>query len=111
MLFFIDCAGFSFKEGGRSLTENLSSHRIAFRLNNGAIERRLSTGSWNAITSPDVIVNKLVFVTTGSGRYSIASDIVSPTVTIYIKGTAGVGDESLSTFDLQTTVVQQLLDL
>jgi prepilin-type N-terminal cleavage/methylation domain-containing protein len=99
--------GFSFNEGGDSLTKNESSNRIAFRMNNDSIERRLGDGDWEAITSPDVHVHILRFVTTGATR----GDVNSPTLTLYVRGTAGVDDEAQSDFNIETTVVQQLLDI
>lgn len=100
-------AGFSFNEGGKSLTKNATSRRIAFRLNSGELERRLGNGSWEAVTSPDIIITDLHFYTSGTTR----SDSLSPSVTIYIKGLAGEDDGSQGEFDVQTTVVQQVLDI
>jgi prepilin-type N-terminal cleavage/methylation domain-containing protein len=107
----------SFNEGGRSLTDNASSRRIAIRLNNGTIERRLGNGDgdgnaneaedWSALTSPDIVVTNMSFYVTGATR----GDNKSPTATIYIEGIAGVEDGSEGRFHVQTTVVQQLLDI
>lgn len=109
---------FSFNEGGQSLTENTpnDSRRISFRLNGTTIERRLGNGDgdsnvnetddWQPITSDDVGVNKLLFVTSGATR----RDDESPTVTIDIEGTAG-DDDSQGIFQIQTSVVQQLIDI
>lgn len=99
---------FSFNEGGQSLTRGLTSRRIGFRLNGTMVERRLSDQSWQPVTSSDILVTSLRFVTTGATR----SDAVAPTVTIYMSGTAGdASDDTLTTFDVQTTVVQQSIDL
>lgn len=101
-------AAFSFNEGGQSLTEGMGSRRIGVRLNGSVIERRLgSNGSWAALTSPDTEITQLRFFVSGATR----ADNESPTVTIYIEGIAGVEDGSESTFHVQTTVVQQLLDI
>lgn len=97
----------SFNEGGDSLTKNASSRRIAVRLNNSVIERRLGNGNWTALTSPDITVTQLQFYVTGATR----ADNQSPTVTIYIEGIAGEQDGSEGRFNVQTTVVQQLLDI
>lgn len=99
--------GFSFNEGGTSLTGGASSRRIGFRLNAGAIERRLGNGSWLKVTSPDITITQLRFYSSGTSR----ADTVSPTVTLYLKGTSGVDDGSQGEFNIQTTVVQQLLDI
>jgi prepilin-type N-terminal cleavage/methylation domain-containing protein len=98
---------FSFNEGGKSLTGNASSRRIGIRFNEGVIERRLGNGSWMAMTSPDIKITDLRFYVTGATR----ADYEAPTVTIFVEGTAGETDGTESTFHVQTTVVQQLLDV
>jgi prepilin-type N-terminal cleavage/methylation domain-containing protein len=111
-------AAFSFNEGGKSLTGNTlpDSRRIGIRVNNGVLERRLGYGDgdgiyedvdWSPITSDAVHITDLEFYVTGATR----GDTMSPTVTIYIAGTAGAMDGSEGTFSIQTTVVQQLLDV
>lgn len=109
-----DCSSggpaFSFNEGGVSLTEFTSppSRRIGYRLEDGSIERRLGNGSWAAVTAAEIEITRLRYVVTGSTR----GDSVSPTVTVYVAGTAGeANDDSLAGFNIQTTVVQQLLDI
>ena len=106
-----DCAAgknaFTFNEGGVSLTEFTSSHRIGYRLHNAAIERRLGNGVWLPITAPEITITTLRFYVTGSTR----SDLESPTVTLYVAGTAGPNDGGQAGFNVQTTVVQQLLDI
>ena len=98
----------SFTEGGESLTQGMGSRRIGLRLNNGAIERRLgSSGSWAPVTSPEVEITALYFYVNGVTR----QDSNSPIVIIYLEGVAGVEDGSESTFHVQATVVQQLLDI
>lgn len=98
---------FSFNEGGESLTSEASSPRIAYRLSGASIERRLGNGGWIAVTSPDIEVTELRFYSSGTTR----GDTESPTVTLYLKGVAGEDDGSQGTFNIQTTVVQQLLDI
>jgi prepilin-type N-terminal cleavage/methylation domain-containing protein len=105
-----DCTnstGISFNESGSSLTSGSGSSRIAFSLNSsGVVMRRLGTGSWGAVTSPDITITTLRFDVTGSTR----GDAESPTVTIYLAGYVGE-DDAQGTFDVQTTVVQQVLDI
>lgn len=109
----------SFNEGGESLTENTpnDSRRIAIRLNEGVLERRLGNGDgdanvdeaadWSPLTSDSVVITDLRFFTTGATR----ADSLSPTVTLYVAGYAGEQDGSEGVFNIQTTVVQQLLDI
>jgi prepilin-type N-terminal cleavage/methylation domain-containing protein len=107
-----DCSSggpaFAFNEGGVSLTEGTGSKRIGYRLQGGVLERRLGTGSWAPVTAPEIKVETLRFTVTGSTR----ADSTSPSVTLYLQGTTGdAEDGSLASFDIQTTVVQQLLDI
>lgn len=106
-----DCSSgataFSFNEGGQSLTKSASSRRVGFRLASGVMERRLGNGDWTAVTSPDINLSELRFVASGTTRL----DGEAPTVTVYLKGIAGAGDDLDAEFDIQTTVVQQLLDI
>ncbi|MCA9361351.1 prepilin-type N-terminal cleavage/methylation domain-containing protein [Candidatus Kaiserbacteria bacterium] len=114
-----DCAAgdtfFAFNEGGNSLTAGKGSSRIAYRLSEidgvGAIERRLGTGSWSRVTAPLVDITDLRFTLTGSARLSVASDVVAPTLTIYITGQSGGAGDLGADFVIQTTVAQLLLDI
>ncbi len=107
-----DCAtgneGLSFNEGGVSLTEFASSRRILYRLSGNAIERRLGDGAWLPVTAPSIKITDLRFHVTGSER----GDAVSPTVSVFVSGSTGDSeDDSKASFNVQTTVVQQLLDI
>lgn len=107
----------AFNEGGQSLTEDASSRRVAFRLQDGELQRRLGNGDgdadaneeedWEAVTSPNINIEVLRFVVTGADK----GEGEAPTATIYIEGVAGIEDGSESEFSIQTTVVQQLLDI
>jgi prepilin-type N-terminal cleavage/methylation domain-containing protein len=105
--------GLVFTETGGSLTGRTGSHRVGFRHfvdtdGRGRIERRLETGLWQPVTAPEVDIETLDFVVTGSVA---GSNRVSPLVTIYIEGAVGTFDNVNARFALQTTVTQQLLDL
>ncbi len=106
-------SAFAFNEGGSSITSMVCSgagcsKRIAYRLNNAAIERRLGEDpDWVPVTSPDVNIEELDFVVTGSER----GDDITPTVTIYLSGWVGTGASTGSEFEIQTTVSQILLDV
>jgi prepilin-type N-terminal cleavage/methylation domain-containing protein len=113
---------FVFNEGGKSLTENTpnNSRRIAYRLNNGAIERRLGNGDgngslgqatdWLAITDANLDITRLDFYVTGSTPMSApGSDVQTPLVTMYIQGR--MRNDPTRVFDIQTSVSQHLLDI
>lgn len=107
----------SFNEGGQSLTENASSRRIALRLSDGELQRRLGDGDgdsntneeedWEPLTSPNVQIDTLKLFVTGTAK----GEGEAPTVTLYIKGNAGAQDGTESEFNIQTTIVQQLFDI
>ncbi len=97
----------AFNEGGQSLTQNASSRRIAYRLNEGRLQRRLGNGTWLNLTAEDVEVESLQFSVEGS---SITDDL-TPIATIYIKGRVGDEETNRDDFDIQTTITQRLLDI
>ena len=107
-------SAFSFNEGDSSVTGSYGSRRIGYRLNstNNSIERRLGDQNfadereWVRVTSPDVTVDDLDFIVTGTSRL----DTITPTVTIYVSGPAGTG-AGRSTFEIETTGAQILLDV
>lgn len=114
-----DCSSgasnFAFTETGGSLTDGKGSARIAYSFNStdNSIERRLgTTGVWQRLTAPEVVVQSFGFIVTDTDSQSASSpNLKSPTVTIFVSGTAGTTDGLDDTFDIQTTVTQQLLDL
>ncbi|QQG38226.1 MAG: type II secretion system protein [Candidatus Kaiserbacteria bacterium] len=61
-----------------------------------------------AITAPSVVIDNMKFYVVGTDR----GDTTQPKVVITIKGTAGVpGTKTETTFSMQATAVQRLLDL
>lgn len=65
-----------------------------------------------AITAPEVSIDSFQFYVVGSDRGCtvVPCDTVQPKVVIVVKGTAGA-DRAKSTFHVQVTAVQRLLDL
>lgn len=61
-----------------------------------------------AVTAPDITIDEMRFYVTGTSR----SDEVQPKVVVTVKGTAGAARvKTRSTFYIQATAVQRLLDL
>lgn len=115
----IDCAtgntSFAYTESDQSLTAGMGSQRIAYKLQGGQILQHLGTGSlgdnkWQPLTSTDVTINQLKFYVTDAAGYS-AGNAYSPTVTIFVAGTVNGAHGTGSTFRLETTVNQIVLDL
>jgi len=96
-----DCAG------GGTLMSFLSSDnlQVTYRSNGGAIEKRVDSGSYIAVTAPEIIIDDLTFYTLGTGT----GNTLQPKVIIKIKSHAGTG-KSQSNFTLQTLVSQRPLD-
>jgi len=119
----LDCpnggAAFSFNEGGQSLTGTTrnNSRRIAYRLFDGKLQRRLGNGDavggvndasdWLSLTSEDVMIERLRFYVEGTQR----GDDNAPIVTIFLSGVVGDDDVNQTAFSIQTTISQRLLDI
>lgn len=104
---------------------NIDSRRITYWLDpdqygtgHGAIVRR--TREWAAghriipVTGRDVMIDDFSVTLTGSADLA-SGDTVQPTANIYIRGRSGAiangATDNTQTFELQTTVVQRLLDI
>jgi prepilin-type N-terminal cleavage/methylation domain-containing protein len=95
--------------------------RITYWLNpnyygpgHGAIMRRIFNGSIVPITGQDVIIDQFRITARGTSPLS-SGDVYQPTATIYIKGRSGFvangATDNTKDFELQTTIVQRLLDV
>lgn len=77
----------------------------------GCIERSYASGApgtWVIITAPEVAIDDMKFYAVGTTQ----SDSIQPKVVIVIKGTAGgVNTKITSTFHIQATAVQRVLDI
>lgn len=60
-----------------------------------------------AITSPEVSIEELSFYVIGTTR----GDNIQPKVVVVVKGTAGLMQSNKTTFHIQATAVQRVLDL
>jgi prepilin-type N-terminal cleavage/methylation domain-containing protein len=85
-------------------------HRLAYRFANGRIERRdVNSGAeWIALSAQEVVIENMRFYVTGST--SGDTDTVQPTVTISIRGHVGAKPTTDSSFNVETTVTQRVLD-
>jgi prepilin-type N-terminal cleavage/methylation domain-containing protein len=93
---------------GGTLVSFLSSEntQITYRLNGQTIEKRVGSGSYIAVTAPEIVIDRLTFYTLGAGT----SNTLQPKTIIIIKGHAGIA-KSRSDFTLQTLVSQRFPDL
>lgn len=72
-----------------------------------ALLRSLNGGvTYAAITAPEVIIESLAFYVVGTGR----SDHIQPKVVFVVRGHTGTEERTKSSFTIQTTVTQRLLD-
>ncbi len=80
---------------------NLSTHRI---------EKSVTGDLFDAfpITAPDVTIDDLKFYVVGTTR----GDVTQPKIVIVVKGSAGApGSKARTTFHIQSTAVQRILDI
>lgn len=100
-------------EGGESLTSGGVNGRLAYRYNATAhsIERKIGNGSWYRLTEPGVSIDAMHFNVTNSRPGVQAGSGLQPNVTIYITGSVAGVSGTKSSFSIQTTVTQRVLDL
>ena len=82
---------------------NASTHRI---------EKKQNNGSFIPITAPEVSIDDVRFYVVGADNSIAGNKNIQPKVVIVVKGTAVIpGSASQTTFHIQATAVQRLLDL
>lgn len=74
----------------------------------GAIVRRLGTGTALPLTSEEIDVDTLSFTVVGS---AVGTDTEAPRVRVFVSGKAGDIEDLDTTFRIQTTVTQRMLDI
>lgn len=79
--------------------------QVTYRLNGTALQKRVDSGNYVAVTAPEVVIDDLDFYTLGAGT----ENDLQPKVIIKIEGHAG--DKNPSEFTLQTLVSQRMLDM
>lgn len=81
----------------------------------GCIMRSISggaPGTWTPVTAPEVNVTSMTFYVVGTAIGQSPTDTVQPKVVVVIKGVAGGTNTKItSTFHIQATAVQRLLDI
>lgn len=83
---------------GTSITvNNVSNENVTYRLNNNRVERSTNGVNFLAMTAPEIIVTKLLFMKSGLRQQR---------VTIIINGSSGT-TKTKSYLNLQTTVSQR----
>ena len=83
--------------------------QVVFRLNETKLERSLEGGafdSWVDLTSPEVTIDQFNFYVIGSA----SGDGIQPRVVMSLQGTIDL-PRGATTFHVQSTVVQRLIDL
>ena len=71
------------------------------------IEISKDGGAYVTITAPEVTIDDFAFLVKGAS----SSDNLQPRIVIKIRGTAGVKEKIKTSFNLQTTVSQRVIDL
>ncbi len=102
----LDCAS-----GASSMQVRGSDGRVyIYRQIGNRIARSINGSANYFLTSSDVTITSLKFRVFGSPSYSTGGDIFQPQVIITVSGYAGTKANSKSTFSLQTTVSQRIID-
>lgn len=81
--------------------------RLAYRFRPGGLDRWRAAEGWVALSAQEVVITDGRFHVTGTR----SDDNSQPTVTASIKGHAGTKDATDSSFAVQTTMTQRLLDI
>ncbi len=93
---------------GDTLMSFLSSEgeQITYRLSGTSIEKQIDNGPFLSVTSPEAVIDSLIFYTLGAGT----GNTLQPRVLIKIKGHSG-GGKNRSDFVVQTLASQRGLDI
>lgn len=102
-----DCAS-----GASSISvTNSSGSQVIYRLTGSVIERSTNGGAtYSPLTSSNVTITRLTFWVLGSAPYAGGVDVLQPRVIMVISGYVGAKPTSRSTFTLQTTISQRVID-
>jgi prepilin-type N-terminal cleavage/methylation domain-containing protein len=110
-----DCTGGSTQFSFQPFGNPPGGQPWRYRVNNGRLERSIGGQAYAPITSPDVTIESLSFYVVGSARGCDVPSPCQPTqpkVVIVVKGTAPVNNsKAKTTFHIQVTAVQRLLDI
>ncbi|HEY4514112.1 MAG TPA: type II secretion system protein [Candidatus Paceibacterota bacterium] len=88
--------------------EPVKRWRYEFESGSGRIKRSRDEANWEYITAPEVKIDKMTFYVEGTNR----GDNKQPKVVITLRGTANASDvKAKTTFSIQATAVQRILDL
>ncbi len=100
---------FAFEAYGGNDSTSADQYIYQYNPTTKRIYRSTNGGTtWFALTAPEVQIDSLIFYTVGT----TIGDTVQPKVVMSIKGTAGGGSQKTrTTFNIQATAVQRLLDL
>ena len=93
--------------GTRIVLTNDQDERVGYRFEGSSIERKIDSGNWLSLTATELEITDMRFYVTGA----TASDALQPIVTLAISGNAGEIENTDTTFYVQTTVTQRLLDV
>ncbi len=102
----LDCGG----SGDSNLTVRAQDGtQVSYSLSGGRIMRTIGVSTY-ALTSPDVTITTLAFRVYGSAPFNSGTDLFQPQVIIVVSGYVGSKPTTQSTFTLETTISQRVLD-
>jgi len=111
-----DCTDDPGAESFSFLSANGKTIEYQFNSTNSRIEKREVPGAFVPMTAPEVKINSVAFYVIGAEPATVngvqTGDFRQPKVMIVIKGTAGsLRESSQTTFHVQATAVQRVLDI
>lgn len=85
-----------------------ATDQIVYRFLGGRIEKSSDGGAtFIAITAPEVTIEDMQFYAVGTTR----GDTEQPRVVMTVRGTAGISSRSKTSFSMQSTISQRVIDL
>ncbi len=102
-----DCLGGQFIAFSRE-RDNV---RMGYRITNGRLEQKVSSGNWMPLTSSDVVIDRFYLTVADSDTYSDTSDTRQPYINLHILGHVNNGLDTDTDFSIQTHMVGRRLDI
>ena len=88
--------------------ENVAGENVVYQLLGGAIKKQVDGGVYNALTSPEITIEKLTFNLKGEEGIP---DFHQPRVTIIVDAIAHKGTKNETKMNIQTTVSRRTLQI
>jgi hypothetical protein len=85
--------------------------RMGYRIKNGKLEQKVSSGNWMPLTSNDVVIDRFNLTVEDSDTYTDTNDTTQPFINLQILGHVNNGLDTNTDFSIQTHMVGRRLDI